>query len=1008
MTEKHPPPSTQTTLPTQSLPPLNPLSPTPTPKSFTPSASFPVISAIPAPSVPAVASIPPAHDAPFPKVESAAEEEPYTIKCICGYTGDDGNTIYCETCDSWQHIECFYPNNSEEATREEFSHSCHDCKPRHLDVAHAIEYQKYRLQAASAEAVTNQKPKRPPTKPHAQSHKKKAKPGELQINGHSSSISDVQRHTLSGQDGIANHHPQSLKKAKSSHKSSHSVGGSHSKRSPSYSASRTTLQPGHPLSPATTPPDLLDGSEGYNYSSDFLNLCNDQDAAQNVQTNSFASLAVSNTTSIWLREPERMLRETGHKFANVFQALPANIEAIRRPPRVDAKKRILGQDTVVRWRYLASSAAVDKDVPLMELNGQVGFQNDYCAVPANRYEELSCPLPFVFFHPLLPLYIDTRREGSFARYARRSCRPNTVLDTYLADGSEYQFWLVSDRHIAADEQITLPWDFRLPNEQKGRMLWLLGLSDDDAGAYDELEVEEEEYSSIARWVSLVLSRYGGCACDLGPDCAFARFHRTYGAKLQHAKSGASKKKPSRKTKPHTLSPSSTGHATNSRAASEGHPDDFPEADKMSTSSRSKPPSRDMTPAPRQGSFDTLGILTEPTDRDKRKVAMVEDSFRRLEQQPPRKKKRTSDGTTSTEKSSVSGKSKTKSSSSTLAGRSGGASEHSDGGNGRHYVDASTLRSNTDSPNGAVSPSTPVGFNSHGFSSLAAASGSTYSVSRQTSVGPSPGYRDASVQTDPTEGEWYSGKSNTPRPRRRIVSLSRRLLNCRHRPHVEDTPSPAMPPCPSPSNVNPLGIVSPEGIQTATPKLPSTSTSVDVTMTNVPSDDAAAATASSHAKDTPSTEISTTTEPAIKGEPMDDEMTDAATVIKKSPDLRVQLPKAPSFSDAVLPTGGSATTPLSTSSIVQSPFALSNANPFGSLVATPSPIKKKMSLSDYTKSRKAAAGRPSIGTILKPVPNSEEPKSATSTDGISESPTVTEKPTSSGPATAASELAGPPN
>lgn len=67
----------------------------------------------------------------WPMIDSV-EEEPYTIKCICEYSDDDGNTIYCEKCDTWQHIECYYPRQVEDASREEFDHSCADCKPRLL------------------------------------------------------------------------------------------------------------------------------------------------------------------------------------------------------------------------------------------------------------------------------------------------------------------------------------------------------------------------------------------------------------------------------------------------------------------------------------------------------------------------------------------------------------------------------------------------------------------------------------------------------------------------------------------------------------------------------------------------------------------------------------------------------------------------------------------------------------------------------------------------------------
>ncbi|KAJ0337253.1 hypothetical protein COL922a_006976 [Colletotrichum nupharicola] len=727
------------------------------------------------------------HDVPR-KVETVEEEEPYTIKCICHFSDDDGNTIYCETCDTWQHIECFYPNSREEALREDFAHS-----------------------------------------------------------------------------------------------------------------------------PATTPPDLPSDFQIHNYSDGFLNLTKKEVDAPEVETNSFASLNISNTMSIWLREPERMRQETGEEFNDVFAKLPADIELRKRPLQVDSKKLSLGPDTVLPWQYLATPAAIEKDVPLIELNGQIGFQKDYCADPANLWEELSSPLPFVFFHPMLPLYIDTRREGSKARFVRRSCKPNAVLDTYLNGQSEYHFWLVSDRYIAANEQITLPWDFRLPKKEKARILHLLGLGDDDTRASDEPDMNDVEYQRISGWVYRILSEYGGCACDVGANCAFARFHRHYHAKMQ-SRPIAPKKK--RKAKTHTISPTSTGHATNSRAASEGHQDD-PEADGKSVSERSKPPSRDRTPA-RQGSLDRPGILTEPTDRDKRKVQMVEDSFRRLEQQPPRKKKRTSDGTGST-------KSKQKSTTSNASTGTG------------NYVDAGTSRSKSNSP---VNGASPPGQNP--FKTPASRNGSVATQSGQPSTTP--------MDIDSTADQ-------------KATSVS--------------SPTPS-------KDTNEQG-------PNSSPLAPSAS---DIPMTDAPTSSPSAA------------------KSPVQAEPTADvQVNGAGSPLKtKSPELRVQMPPVPAFNG---PTTGpaSATTPSSASTTVQSPFSTGTLpSPFApsivnGVAAHPSPAKKKLSLSDYTKSRmnkKPAGGlKTSLAGTEESKPNMDSIVGSPATEKSAETlPPVQGKAVNSIPAVAA--------
>ncbi|KAM0290027.1 hypothetical protein ACHAO9_005513 [Fusarium lateritium] len=835
-----------------------------------------------------------------------AEEEPYTIKCICNCSDDDGNTIYCETCDTWQHILCFYPDNREEAVREDFAHSCAECKPRPLDHQKAVErIIRLKTQPPDDER-TDKRTKRPPSK----THKKRSKPTDLPLNGHASPQENG-KHVHTGE------YPNPPKRAK--HRSSQSVSSQAPKRSPSYGNGRANTA--HPPSPATTPPDLPEDFQIHQYSQGFYDLYNAQDVPDS-HNNAFASLAIPTALSRWLRDPNTMRSEVGRRPSEVFQKAPVDLQANKPKLEVSDATRTLENGKALRWRYLNSKTPIEKDMPLVELNGEIGFQKDYSTDSANLWADLSSPLPFVFFHPVLPLYIDTRQEGSLARYVRRSCKPNAQLDTYLSDENEYHFWIVSDRYISEGEQITLPWDFRLEKSVDARWRNLLGLSDDDS-SIGETPVDETEYTAISNWMNRILSEYGGCACDLDNNCAFARFHRQY--LFGRSQSRGSTKKRSRKPKIHAVSPTSTGpQASTSRATSEGHVDDSAEHDTVSQSGslRSKPPSRDLTPL-RQGSFDQLGILTEPTDRDKRKVAMVEDTFRRMEQQqPPRKKKRVSDGTAST--------------SSKPKQRNGSVASHS------HYVDAGTCRSHSGSP-ASSSPQLPQRPCISNQDPAAARS-------RQSSVTSRPVYCDAAVQTDPVEGAWFSEPHQSTRPKKRIIPLSKRLLNNRHRARTDDEDYCRQSSVSQASSGTAMEVKSPleqaPTIKRSESELPPLLTSAG----DIPMADASSPVLGSAASDTSSK--------------------------PKTPDLRVQLPPVPAFDSTGL--GIHNVTVPQSGIVTHSTLSGPTPNPFGShavngIGAHHSPAKKKLSLSDYTKSRmNKAAGKTAGGhAILKPSISSPE-------------------------------------
>ena len=361
--------------------------------------------------------------------------------------------------------------------------------------------------------------------------------------------------------------------------------------------------------------------------------------------NSFASFEVTNRLATWLQDRDKVYVDAGVDPEDVFQYLKVPTDQLKWPKlRVERKESTIN-NTTLRWRQLITPTNLPHAGRIGKLNGTIGFQRDYCDDVKNSWKESTHPRPFVFFHPRLPLYIDTRKEGSICRYVRRSCQPNTNLDTFISLGNEYHFWLTSERPFAANEQITIPWDFRFPGQYRSRYLHLLYLSDDGGAPFDGADVTDEEYATLSAKIDMVLSDHSGCACDLGNDCAFARFHRSYHGR-SHTQSNGVRSKKGRKPKQNHFSLTSTGHATNSRAASKGQQEQYDDDDSRSVSDsiRSKPHSRDLTPS--QGAGETNGILTEPSDREKRKLAMLEESFRKMEQwQPSRKKNRASDTST---------------------------------------------------------------------------------------------------------------------------------------------------------------------------------------------------------------------------------------------------------------------------------------------------------------------------------------------------------------------------
>ncbi|KAL8812774.1 MAG: hypothetical protein Q9223_000848 [Gallowayella weberi] len=679
------------------------------------------------------------------------EEEDYTIKCICGFHDDDGNTVFCDRCDTWQHTECYYYQNGEVPDVSDIEHCCADCKPRRLDIRGAIERQSMRRAQPD---LGERKTKKTTTK----SHKKKSRaPDSTATLTNGSPLYDRDDQHLVG---TSREYTPATKRPKINHRPSHSLQSPRLIYGPDEKRSGSTSRIIH--SPSKTPgKHSSNGYFGEPYSQEFLHLYDDDPGDATMQANLFNDITITRSLSLWTQDAEA-LKEASHlEPPDIFHRCDQSLDSMVFPPIHKEHKQGHIQDTEVRrpqWVYLTTDAPLVTGSIVGELKGKIGHMQDYIHDPLNRWDYLRHPVPFVFFHPKLPIYIDTRREGTKCRYLRRSCRPNLTMTTILENG-DYRFCFVAKHDLEVGSELTIGWTldqhirgmFR-PNSEQVK----------DEGTTDA----DEDY--VSEWVGKVLADFGGCACDSPSECSLAKYDR----RARLPPNGTSKP-PAGIVKGRggygkRFSPG-TDQATQGRSHEVNRHDEDDDNGSTSGSSRSKQRSRDTSPTNNAGGPSGFALGLELSDRDKRKIAALEKNFEQIEQdkqQPaPKKKKRTSGGSSAQ-------------ASTTVAPRQNGHvpsishADISDFDSKPRYVEAGTSRRFSDSPVGKQPPALNALNNR-----------STSRKKRSYHVPPSPpaymaarrDYVSTSVQTEPDEqADWYM-VPKSDQLRRPFMSLSKQLL-----------------------------------------------------------------------------------------------------------------------------------------------------------------------------------------------------------------------------------------
>lgn len=543
----------------------------------------------------------------------APDEEPYTIKCICSFDEDDGNTVFCEGCETWQHILCYYPDKKVPDV-----HNCVDCEPRPLDNRRAHERQRLRrIREKSEDGDRKSRRSGPKT------HKRKSNDADGNTFGH-------RRH-----DSGSREQPPT-KKARVSRRPSTSMSGI--SVPPGLSAESRNRRSS--TSVAMSPTSIPGPSIPY-YSDEFLSLYDRDD--QFVESKSILNYGVDFVNEIvaWLKDPQILARVADGLSVEDFAKRSEEAMDRSRWPSLatetitDSTIEINGKHPV--HKILKTRDPIEKDDIVGEIFGKLGHVKDYKKLDSNRWEELGHAMPFVFFNRQLDLYIDSRQEGNELRYVRRACEANVNLKIYITNGRQYHFCFVAKKPIPPNSEITTMWYF-----------------DDsffpaDATVKEEFKDRVVDPKDAAICISTTLANFGGCACGNPQACVLNKLDRR--AKLgspanKHAK-------PKLKGKGKGKKPKTLGFSADlGRAGSETtkHLDEHdPAADARSTSGSARgrhTGSRDLSPTASQ-----QFTLPELSSRERRKIADAEKQFQQLEQlrtiNPKRKKRSSGPATHST-------------------------------------------------------------------------------------------------------------------------------------------------------------------------------------------------------------------------------------------------------------------------------------------------------------------------------------------------------------------------
>ncbi|CAG8467410.1 6700_t:CDS:2 [Funneliformis caledonium] len=387
-------------------------------------------------------------------------EDTEEIKCICDNSDDDGYTIQCDYCFTWQHVGCMRVDPKVE------DYKCHICSNRKVekllkDGKKSRKYQKGRRESESGIyplSATQMDESSTTGIPNTKSRNKSDPPfiaKDRQSSSYSKDYETIDKNVIASK-AVEELFPKIYSQYQAQHR----------KRSMSLSSSSKI---------------------------DNENIRDDNQESSSIRSMS-PSLEIGN--------PCRMEKES-----------------LARPLMKTIVKQISQSRSKMLKKHLNcyglfAETNISTGRFIVEFKGEVCFKSDYKAYESNQYSLLGVTQPFVLFYPVLNLCVDARRFGTEARFIRRSCHPNSESRTIVVPGGDDQqvhLGIFAKSEILKGREITIGWDW-----ESNHIVDIL-MQDSNFENEDYENIIANKRDEIGKIATAIL-RLTECACENKDDC----------------------------------------------------------------------------------------------------------------------------------------------------------------------------------------------------------------------------------------------------------------------------------------------------------------------------------------------------------------------------------------------------------------------------------------------------------------------------------------------------------